>query len=131
MNKKILAAVLASLLAGTTHAATIYKNDNGDNIKVYGGAEVGGTFVSDTDKTPFKPDTTYVDDSFATIGLKGQTGNFFAKFEIDAERRIGRKTIIFALSSTNWWLAIILPKASPSNSAVLIPLMTKWMGSVT
>ncbi len=87
MNKKILAAVLASLLAGTTHAATIYKNDNGDNIKVYGGAEVGGTFVSDTDKTPFKPDTTYVDDSFATIGLKGQTGNFFAKFEIDAERQ--------------------------------------------
>ncbi|WP_434360092.1 porin [Parasalinivibrio latis] len=87
MNKKILAAVLASLLAGTTHAATIYKNDNGDNIKVYGGAEVGGTFVSDTDKTPFGPDTTYVDDSFATIGLKGQTGNFFAKFEVDAERQ--------------------------------------------
>ncbi|WP_188008608.1 porin [Grimontia hollisae] len=86
MNKTLLAVVLSSLVAGTAQAATIYKNDNGDNIKVYGGAEVGGTFVSDTDKTPFGTDTTYVDQSFATIGLKGQTGNFYGKFEVDAER---------------------------------------------
>ncbi len=87
MNKKVLAVVLSSLVAGTAQAATIYKNDNGDNIKLYGGAEVGGTFVSDTDKTPFGTDTTYVDQSFATIGLKGQTGGFYGKFEVDAERQ--------------------------------------------
>lgn len=86
MNKTLLAVVLSSLVAGTAQAATIYKNDNGDNIKVYGGAEVGGTFVSDTDESPFKSGTTYVDQSFATIGLKGQTGNFYGKFEVDAER---------------------------------------------
>lgn len=87
MNKKLLAVAVAGLfVGGTVQAATIYKNDNGDNIKVYGGAEVGGTIVSDTDKTPMGPDTTYVDQSFATIGLKGQTGDFYAKFEIDAER---------------------------------------------
>lgn len=87
MKKTILAVALTSLfIGGAAQAATIYKNDNGDNIKVYGGAEVGGTFVSDTDKTPMGPDTAYVDQSFATIGLKGQTGNFYAKFEVDAER---------------------------------------------
>ena len=85
MNKTILAVALTTLLSGAAHAATVYKNDNGDNIKVYGGAEVGGWVANDT------PDgvnhgTNYVDDSFATIGLKGQTGDFFAKFELDAER---------------------------------------------
>lgn len=85
MNKTILAVALTTLLSGTAHAATVYQNDNGDNIKVYGGAEVGGWIANDT------PDgvnhgTNYVDDSFATIGIKGQTGDFFGKFELDAER---------------------------------------------
>ena len=87
MNKTVLAVAFASLFAGTAQAATVYKNDNGDYMKVYGGAEVGGSIVSDTDKSPFGPDTTFVDDSFATIGLKGQTGDIYAKFELDAERQ--------------------------------------------
>jgi len=87
MKKTIIAVALTSLITGAAQAATVYKADNGDNVKVYGGAEVGGTFVSDTDKTPFGPDTTFVDDSFATIGLKGQTGDFYAKFELDGERQ--------------------------------------------
>lgn len=87
MNKTILSLVVATLISGTANAGTVYKNENGDNLKVYGGAEVGGTLVSDTDKTPFGSDTTFVDDSFATIGLKGQTGNIYAKFELDGERQ--------------------------------------------
>lgn len=86
MKKAIIAVALTSIITGAAQAATVYEGDNGDNVKVYGGAEVGGTFVSDTDKTTFGPDTTFVDDSFATIGLKGQTGDFYAKFELDAER---------------------------------------------
>jgi hypothetical protein len=88
MKHTTLALTLASILSmGAASAGTVFKNDNGDNLKVYGGAEVGGTFVSDTDKTPFGPDSTFVDDSFLTIGLKGQTGDFYAKFELDAERQ--------------------------------------------
>lgn len=87
MNKTVLAVVFTSLFAGAAQAATVYKNDNGDYVKVYGGAEVGGSIVSDSDKSPFAPDTTYVDDSFATIGLKGQTGDLYGKFELDAERQ--------------------------------------------
>lgn len=88
MKYSTLALTLASILsAGAVNAATIYKNDNGDNLKIYGGMEIGGTFVSDTDKTPFGPSSTYVDDSFATLGAKGSTGNFYGKFEMDAERQ--------------------------------------------
>lgn len=91
MKKAIIAVALTSIITGAAQAATVYEGDNGDNVKVYGGAEVGGTFVSDTDKSPFENKkvnkSTYVDDSFATIGLKGQTGDFYAKFELDAERQ--------------------------------------------
>ncbi|SGY93852.1 porin [Moritella viscosa] len=88
MKYSTLALTLASILSvGAASAATIYKNENGDNLKIYGGMEIGGTFVSDTDKTPFGSDSTYVDDSFMTIGAKGSTGDFYAKFELDAERQ--------------------------------------------
>ena len=88
MKYTTLALTLASILSvGAVSAGTVYQNENGDNLKIYGGAEVGGTFVSDTDKTPFGPDSTFVDDSFMTIGIKGQTGDFYAKFELDAERQ--------------------------------------------
>ncbi|WP_299017628.1 porin [uncultured Photobacterium sp.] len=86
MKKTILAVALASLFVGSASAATVYKNDSGDNLKVYGGMEIGGTFVADKDKGAFKSNKTYVDDSFLTIGAKGQTGDIFAKFELDAER---------------------------------------------
>ncbi|QUM79437.1 porin [Moritella sp. 5] len=88
MKYSTLALTLASILSvGAASAATIYKSENGDNLKVYGGMEIGGTLVSDTDKTPFGPDSTYVDDSFMTLGAKGTTGDFYAKFELDAERQ--------------------------------------------
>jgi len=88
MKYSTLALTLASILSvGAASAATIYKSENGDNLKVYGGMEIGGTLISDTDKTPFGPDSTYVDDSFMTLGAKGTTGDFYAKFELDAERQ--------------------------------------------
>jgi len=93
MNKAVVALSVAMALGGmNANAGTIYKNENGDNLKVYGGAEVGGTLLGDKDKrvkTDGKAqfDQTYVDDSFATIGLKGQTGDIYAKFEMDAERQ--------------------------------------------
>lgn len=87
MNKAVVALAVATALTGfNVSAGTVYKNENGDFLKVYGGAEVGGAIVADKDKGAFKSNQTYVDDSFATIGLKGQTGNMYAKFELDAER---------------------------------------------
>lgn len=88
MKKTAICIALSALFIGTSaQAVTVYKNDNGDNIKVYGGAEVGGTFVSDSEKSPFARKKTFVDDSFLTLGLKGKKGDFYAKFELDAERQ--------------------------------------------
>lgn len=91
MKKAVVALSIAAALTGlSANAGTLYKKDNGDYLKVYGGAEVGGTFIIDDDKKASKhaekSGKTYVDDSFATIGLKGKTGKFFGKFEMDAER---------------------------------------------
>ncbi len=86
MKQVILAVAIASV-CGAASAATVSKSENGDYLKVYGGMEVGGTFVADTDKSPLTRKETYVDDSFMTLGAKGQTGNYFAKFELDAQRQ--------------------------------------------
>ena len=88
MKQSLLALTIASIFAaGAANAATVLKADNGDFLKVYGGAEIGGTLISDTDKTPKGQDSTYVDDSFMTLGAKGQTQNIYFKFEMDAERQ--------------------------------------------
>lgn len=103
MKYSTLALTLASILSvGAASATTIYKHDNGDNLKIYGGAEIGGTIVSDTDKSPFGAiqhdadgntsydgvnDKRFVNDSFLTLGIKGQTDDFYAKFELDAEHQ--------------------------------------------
>lgn len=90
MKKAVVALSIAAALTGlNANAGTVYKKDNGDYLKVYGGAEIGGTLVfDDKKKSDFQGSgKTYVDDSFATIGIKGQTGKFFGKFELDAERR--------------------------------------------
>jgi hypothetical protein len=86
MKYSTLALALASILSvGAASAATVMEADNGDFLKIYGGAEIGGTIVSDKDKTPFGPTKTFVNDSFLTIGAKGQTKDIYFKFEIDAE----------------------------------------------
>ncbi|WP_256384293.1 hypothetical protein [Photobacterium toruni] len=88
MKKKILVIAISSLFMSTfAQSATIYKKDNGDRLDIYGGAEIGGTIVTNRDKSPFGDKSkSYVDDSFGTIGIKGQTNKFYAKLEIDAER---------------------------------------------
>lgn len=88
MKQSLLALTIASIFAaGAANAATVMKADNGDFLKIYGGAEIGGTIVSDKDETPFGPKKTFVNDSFLTIGAKGQTKDIYFKFEIDAEHQ--------------------------------------------
>jgi len=87
MKQSLLALTIASIFAaGAANAATVMKADNGDFLKIYGGAEVGGFLVSDKDKSPKAKKTTYVDKSFMTIGAKGQTEDVYFKFELDADR---------------------------------------------
>lgn len=85
MKTKLIALSIASAFSMSANALTIAENENGDSMSLYGGAEIGG-WVSNEAPKGAKHSSGYVDDSFATIGIKGQTGDFYAKFELDAER---------------------------------------------
>ena len=76
MNKRnAIAVAISSLFAiSGVNATTIYSNDNGDFLKLYGEVGIGGHFGADYDSGEFYTDDVYIDDSFATLGVKGQDG---------------------------------------------------------
>ncbi|MCG6201194.1 porin [Psychromonas antarctica] len=87
-KKTALCIALSTILVGiSAQAATVYEKDNGDNLKLYGEVGVGGHFGADYEYGEFyKDDSSYIDDGFATIGVKGQTGSVYYRVEIDYER---------------------------------------------
>ncbi|MDX2319235.1 MAG: porin [Moritella sp.] len=87
LKKTALAIALSSLFIGTAaQAATIYKNDNGDSLKLYGEVGVGGHFGADYEYGEFNEDQSYIDDSFATLGIKGNYQEVYYRLEVDYER---------------------------------------------
>ena len=88
MNKRnAIAIAISSLFAVSgVNAATIYSNDDGDFLKLYGEVGVGGHFGADYDSGEFYADENYIDDSFGTIGVKGQDGDLQYRLELDYER---------------------------------------------
>ncbi|MGR6838345.1 porin [Aliivibrio wodanis] len=89
MTKRTAIAIALSSLfvAGGASAATIYENDNGDFLKLYGEVGVGGHFGADYDYGEFYTDEeSYIDDSFATLGVKGMNGKMHYRLELDYER---------------------------------------------
>jgi len=99
LKKTTLAIALAAIFAGgAAQAATIYKNDNGDTLKLYGEVGVGGHFGPNYDYGEFYQspladnqdgygeETTYIDDSFATLGIKGNYQEVYYRLELDYER---------------------------------------------
>ena len=87
LKKTALAIALSSLFVGTAaQAATIYSNDNGDSLKLYGEVGVGGHFGADYEYGEFYEDQGYIDDSFATLGVKGNYQEVYYRLELDYER---------------------------------------------
>ncbi|OAN18124.1 hypothetical protein A3K86_04270 [Photobacterium jeanii] len=86
-NKTALAACISTLLAATSaNAAVIYQDESGDNLHLYGEVGVGGHFGARYEYGEFFKDQTYIDDSFATLGVKGKNGQLFYRLELDYER---------------------------------------------
>lgn len=88
LKKSTLCIAISTLLLGATaQAATIYEKDNGDNLKVYGEVGVGGHVGADYEYGEFyTEDKSYIDDSFATLGLKGVYEDVYYRLELDYER---------------------------------------------
>lgn len=86
-KRNAIAIALSSLfIAGGANAATIYKNDNGDFLKLYGEVGVGGHIGADYEYGEFYKDQSFIDDSFATMGVKGLNGKMHYRLELDYER---------------------------------------------
>lgn len=87
-KKTALCAALSTLLLGVqAQAATVYEKENGDNLKVYGEVGVGGHIGADFEYGEFyQDDKSYIDDSFATLGIKGRNGQVYYRLEADFER---------------------------------------------
>jgi hypothetical protein len=87
LKKTALAIALSSLFVGTAaQAVTIYDNDNGDSLKLYGEVGVGGHFGADYEYGEFYEDKSYIDDTFATLGVKGKYQEVYYRLEVDYER---------------------------------------------
>ena len=87
LKKTTLAIALSSLFVGAAaQAATIYTHDNGDTLQLYGEVGVGGHIGADYEYGEFYEDNNYIDDSFATLGVKGNYDAVYYRLELDYER---------------------------------------------
>lgn len=86
-SKNLIAASILSAFAASAGAATVYSNENGDYLKLYGEVGVGGHFNADYESGEFyTDDQSYIDDSFSTLGVKGKNGEILYRLELDYER---------------------------------------------
>jgi len=86
-SKNAIALALSSLfVASAANAVTIYEDDNGDFVKLYGEVGVGGHIGSDYEYGEFYAEQNFIDDSFATMGVKGKTDKMHYRLELDYER---------------------------------------------
>ncbi|MDD1780306.1 OprO/OprP family phosphate-selective porin [Enterovibrio sp. ZSDZ35] len=86
-QKAVLATLLSSLLAApAVNAIEIYQNANGDKLDLYGEVGVGGHIGANYEYGEFYDDQYYVDDSFATLGVKGVKDGIIYRLELDYQR---------------------------------------------
>ncbi len=86
-KRTLLSCALLSLFASNTATAvTIYQAENGDNIQLYGEVGVGGHVGANYEYGEFYDDKSYIDDSFATLGVKGQKDKMHFRLELDYQR---------------------------------------------
>ncbi len=87
LKKHAVAVAMASLFtASAASAATIYSNDNGDFTKLYGEVGVGGHIGANYEYGEFYADQSFIDDSFATLGVKGKNDRMHYRLELDYQR---------------------------------------------
>lgn len=89
MKKNTTRIFLLSSIFVACHAnaLTIFEDENGDYLRLYGEVGVGGHFGANYEYGEFyTADDSYIDDSFGTIGLNGLNGKIRYAMEIDYER---------------------------------------------
>ncbi|MBE4620957.1 porin [Vibrio navarrensis] len=87
LKRNAVAIAISSLcMATAVNAATIYQDDNGDYLKLYGEVGVGGHIGANYEYGEFFKDQSFIDDSFATMGVRGKNDRMHYRLELDYER---------------------------------------------
>lgn len=87
LKRNAVATAIASLLmASAASAVTLYENENGDYLKLYGEVGVGGHIGANVEYGEFFKDQSFIDDSFATMGVRGKNARMHYSLELDYER---------------------------------------------
>ncbi|EJN6827999.1 porin [Vibrio cidicii] len=87
LKRNAVAIAISSLcMATAVNAATIYQDDNGDYLKLYGEVGVGGHIGANFEYGEFFKDQSFIDDSFATMGVRGKNDRMHYRLELDYER---------------------------------------------
>ncbi|MBE8578353.1 porin [Vibrio sp. OPT18] len=87
LKRNAVALAISSLfMASAVNAVTIYEDENGDFVKLYGEVGVGGHIGANYEYGEFYADQTFIDDSFATMGVKGKNDKMHYRLELDYER---------------------------------------------
>ena len=87
LKRNAVALAISSLfMASAANAVTIYETYNGDYVKLYGEVGVGGHIGANYEYGEFYADQTFIDDSFATMGVKGRQDKMQYRLELDYER---------------------------------------------
>lgn len=92
MNKThVLHLLLGMLVSSSVFSATIHQDEEYEKtLDLYGKFETGGYFGRKFNDVgdKWKYGDGYVDDTFMSFGIKGQTGQVYTKLEFDVERQI-------------------------------------------
>jgi hypothetical protein len=87
LKRNAVALAISSLfMVPVVNAVTIYENERGDFVKLYGEVGVGGHIGSNFEYGEFYADQSFIDDSFATMGVKGKNDKMHYRLELDYER---------------------------------------------
>ena len=82
---RLVLAIMATtvFISNQSHGLNIYEDQYGHKIDLYGEIGNGGHFNADNKYGEFNSDEEFIDDSFASLGIKGTYDKIYYKLEMD------------------------------------------------
>ncbi|MCQ1059087.1 porin [Photobacterium sp. ZSDE20] len=75
----------AMLVSFSSHAVLIYEDEN-SQVELFGEVSLGAYMGNQKEYAEYNSNEALIDDTFGTLGVKGQTGNLIYRLELDFQR---------------------------------------------
>ncbi len=86
MHNTLALFAISILVSAQSYGLNIYEDQYGHNIDLYGEIGNGAHFDADNQYQEFNSNESFIDDSFAALGIKGTYDTFYYKLEMDYGR---------------------------------------------